>query len=100
MSAKELRAYRTLSSRLVKIQERGSLIGNLLARGVGFKEEEDFLRHEQAKFRTSCKYGKKKEIITLVMEEKMRDNRKNEGKVRKLRDSVLRKIENSMGRHS
>ena len=43
MTAQEIRAFRSLSTRLIKIEERGNLIGNLMARGVGFKEEEDFL---------------------------------------------------------
>ena len=61
MTAKEIRAYRTLSARLIKLEEQGNLIGNLIARGVGFKEEEDFVIHEHSKFRSSSKYQGKKE---------------------------------------
>ena len=100
MAAKDIRAYRTLSAKLVRLEERGKIIGNLIALGIGFKEEEEFVRHEASKFRTSKNFGKKKEIIRLVMSEKLRDNHKIEGKTRKLRNKTLGKIENSMGKNS
>ena len=46
MSKKEVRAYRNLSASLVKIQERGKLINTLIAKNVGFREEEEFVRSE------------------------------------------------------
>ena len=67
---------------------------------MGFKEEEEFLKHEHSKFKCRIEYKKKKEIIVLTMKEKLRDNRKYEGKTRKLRNRALGKIEGTMGRNS
>ena len=58
MSARDIRVYRSLSSKLVKIEERGRLLGM----GVRFKEEEEFLRHNTKKL----KIQKKKEIIKMM----------------------------------
>ena len=62
MSARDIRVYRSLSSKLVKIEERGRLLGILIALGVRFKEEEEFLRHNTKKL----KIQKKKEIIKMM----------------------------------
>ena len=40
MTAREIRVFRNLSSKLIKIEERGRLLGILIERGVGLKEEE------------------------------------------------------------
>ena len=99
MSAQEIRANRNLSSRLVRTEERSKLLGNLIARGVGLKEEEEFLRHEHSKFRCNREYRKKKEIITLAMKEKLRNDRKFEAKTRKSRNLMLGKIEGKWGKN-
>ena len=98
MVAREIRAFRTLSSRLVKAEERSILIGNLIAQGVGFKEEEDFIIHEESKLKGTQKFKKRREILMLTMKEKLRDNRISEGKIRKLRNRELRKIEDKNSR--
>ena len=76
MSAQEIREFRNLSTKLVRAEERGKLLGNLIALRVGFKEEEEFLKHEHSKFKCKIKYKKSKEIIVMAMKEKLRDNRK------------------------
>ena len=51
MTSREIRVFRNLSSKLIKIEERGRLLGILIARGVGLKEEEEFVRHEEGKLK-------------------------------------------------
>ena len=100
MVAKDIRAFRTLSKNLVKIEERSILLGNLIARGVGLREEEEFLLLEQSKFKSNQQFRKKKEIVILAMKEKLWDNRKFEVKTRKLRNRTLSRIEEHLGRNS
>ena len=101
MSAREIRAYRSLSTKLIKIQERGRMIGNLIARGVGFREEEEFMWHESGKYKCQqLKSKKKKEIVNVLMMEKKKDNLKHEQKTRRLRNLTLGAIEGALGRNS
>ena len=101
MSAREIRAYRNLSAKLTKIEERGRLIGNLMARGVGFREEEEFIKHEISKFHNkTTQMTKKKEIVKMMMMEKQRDNIKHGKKIRSLRNKTLGEIENTLGQNS
>ena len=51
MAASEIRAYRSLSTQLVKTEELDKLLGNLIERGVGLREEEDFMRKEEGKLK-------------------------------------------------
>ena len=68
MSAREIRVYRNLSAKLTKIEERGRLIGNLIARGLGFREEEEFIKHEISKFHNkTTQLTKKKEIVKMMV---------------------------------
>ena len=62
MTDSDRRAYRTISKRLVRVEERGVLLRNLLARGIGLKDEEDFISRVGKKFKSGRKFGKKKEI--------------------------------------
>ena len=101
MTAREIRVFRNLSSKLIRIEERGRLLGILIARGVGLKEEEEFVRHEEGKLKCQkTNLKKRKEIVKLLMIEKIRDNKKLEKKTRKLRNRSLGVIEGSMGRNS
>ena len=49
-AAQDMKTLRKLSYQLVEAEERGHLIKNLLAHGVGFREEEEFLRKERKIF--------------------------------------------------
>ena len=72
MTSREIRVFRNLSSKLIKIEERGRLLGILIARGVGLKEEEEFVRHEEGKLKCQkTNLKKRKEIIKLLMIEKI-----------------------------
>ena len=100
MAAPDIRAYRTISSRLIRVEERGIMLKNLLAKGIGLKDEEDFLSRVGSKFKSRKKFGKRKEVLGLMMREKIRDNLYWEGKTRSLRNHFLGKIEKALGRNS
>ena len=76
MSAQDKREYRNLAKNLVQAEERSILLGILVARGVGFKEEEDFYRHEVRKLK--FKGGRnilelRKELVVRTMKKKLID---------------------------
>ena len=50
-TALDIKTLRKLSIQLVEAEERGRHIRNLLANGVGFREEEEFLRKERTNVR-------------------------------------------------
>ena len=49
MAAWEVRKYRNTSYKLVKIEERSKMMERLIARKVGFREIEEFVRKEKYK---------------------------------------------------
>ena len=100
MAESDIRAYRTISKRLVRVEERGIMLRNLLAKGIGLKEEEDFIMRLGSKFKCRKKFGKRKEILGIMMKEKLRDNTYWEGKTRSLRNHFLWKIEKTLGSNS
>ena len=101
MSDRKIREYRKLSTKQVKIQERGRLIESLIAQELGFKEEEEFIRHEKSKFQTrNSKMKKQKEIVKMMMLEKKWDNLRHEKHIRRLRNQALGEIEGALGRNS
>ena len=51
MSAKEVRAFRNLASKLVKTEETGKLLGNLISANIGVREIEEFVIHEDKKLK-------------------------------------------------
>ena len=75
MTAMEIRAYRNLNTKLVRIEELDKLMVNLIEHGIGFKEEEDFLRKEEMKLRGLRGSKLRKEMIIQIMKTKLRDNR-------------------------
>ena len=100
MTASDIRAYRTISRRLIRVEERGIMLKNVLAKGIGLREEEEFISRMGSKFKSRKKFGKRKEVLGIMMKEKMRDNFYWEGKTRSLRNHFLRKIEKTLGRDS
>ena len=55
MSALEIRTLRNLSAKLVKVEERGKLLGELKRSGIGLREIEEFVGHEMGKMRLILK---------------------------------------------
>ena len=94
MSAQEVRAWRNLAKQLVMIEERSKLLGMLIARGIGLREEEEFMIHEKEKFRGE-KVGKlfekkSKEMVAQTMKLKIKDNNIIGERVRKGKKSQER----------
>ena len=82
----EERKFRSLSSKLVCIEERSRLLKNLSKHGIGLREEEEFLRKESLKCKGEKKFDKKNEILKLLMNNKIKDNTRWGTKVRRLRN--------------
>ena len=102
MSAKEIRTLRNLADKLVKIEERDKLLGNLVKSGIGVREVEEFVRHEEDKLRNFQKssYKKKRKIVCMMMEIKIRDNLREGNKIRKTRKRLRQTIEETIGSNS
>ena len=67
MSAQEIRAYRSTSTKLVRLEERNKLLGNLVEAGIGVKEVEEFVTNEENKLRgTKMNYKLKSEIVAKI----------------------------------
>ena len=80
MAAQEVRENSNLSKKLVEIEERGRLLKTLLERKIGLNEEENFVRKELVKTKgvnnnnSKVKTDQRREIITLSMKFKVKDN--------------------------
>ena len=113
MSALEIRAFRNLAYKLVKIQERGKLMGNLISAGIGLREVEEFVRHELNKLKGSYhKEGNQqmnrnnyifkntREIVAKTMAMKQKDNIKMGRGTTRARNKLKGKIEEKLGLRS
>ena len=97
MAASEQEAFRRISRKLVEAEERGTLMSSLIERGLGFKEEEDFMIVAEAKLKGGRAHRKKKEIVSLTMKEKFKDNSLFTAKLRKKRNQARKKLEEALG---
>ena len=50
------------------------MMRNLQAKGIGLKDEEDFISRLGSKFKSRKKFGKRKEVLGIMM--KVRNNSK------------------------
>ena len=100
MTAKEERSFLKLTIQLVQVEERRHLIENLRQHKLGLREEEEFVRHEIEKMRGGGRFGKKDEVIRLLMEEKLRDNNRADCKLRRQRNKVRKKLAEMYGEKS
>ena len=98
MTAMDIRNLRRVTYQLVEAEERSKHIRNLISNNVGFREEEEFWLKEQEKLKGGKSFDKKKSTVTLAMKEKMRDNFKLEGNLRRLRTKFTRVIEDLVGK--
>ena len=82
MSAEEIRALCNLAAKLIKIEERDKLLGNLVKSGIGVREVEEFVRHDEDKLRNFQKsnYKKRREIVCMMM--KSRRGITSEGEIK------------------
>ena len=92
MTAQDIRSLKKVTYQLVEAEERSVHLRNLISRGVGFREEEEFLEKERKKTKGGGGFDKRKEIVILVMREKRKDNLKFEGKLRRLKTKLISRI--------
>ena len=86
---------------MVKIEERDKLMGILVKTGIGLREVEEFVMSEEGKLRNNkSNFKKKREIVATMMEMKLRDNRREGTKIRKTRNRLRHKIEETLGPNS
>ena len=103
MSASEIRTLRTISSKLVRIEELDRFFGILIRYGIGVKEVEDAMRKSTGKLRdqnSATIIKKRREMVTQAMIMKRMDNRGLEDKVRRKRNHFRKRIEDTLGRRS
>ena len=104
MSAQEVRAWRNLAKQLFMVEERSKLLGMLIAKGIGLREEEEFMIHEKEKFRGE-KVGKlfekkSKEMVAQTMKLKIKDNNIIGERVRRARNHKKGVVELRLGSNS
>ena len=98
MSAQDRREYRNLSKLLVQTEERQTLLEILVARGVGFKEEEEYFWHEANKLKGGTnKLELRKELIVKTMKRKLKDNLITKERVQKSKNRCRGRIEMALG---
>ena len=107
MAAQEVREYRNLSKKLVEIEERGRMLKTLMLKNIGLNEEEHFVQKELLKMKTEgvkcnskLKINQRKEMITLSMRFKVKDNYQHMEKIRKKRNWYKGKVEKILGKKS
>ena len=100
MTAQDIRNLRKCTYQLVEAEERGVLIRNLISKDIGFREEEEFRIKEDKKSKGGRNFDKEKLTIKLAMREKLKDNFKFEGSLRRQRTKLVRKIEDILGQKS
>ena len=105
MAAQEVREYRTLSKKLVEIEEKGKMLEKLQKRRVNLNEEELFVQNLQSKFkilgdRRGIKGKQREEVLTITMKYKVRDSTLHGIRVRRRRNYLRSKLEQEMGKRS
>ena len=101
MVAKEVREFRTLSKKLVEIEEKGKMLVKLQKKKICLSAEELFVKGLQAKFKTlGDKRGvmgsQREEVMSITMRYKVKDNTLFGIKVRKRRNYIRGRLENQM----
>ena len=73
MTARDQRVLEKLTIKLTRIEERSTHLRKLIKKGLGFREEEEFLAKEKRKMKGKNFNNKKKEgVISLIMKELVR----------------------------
>ena len=101
----EKREFRNVSKKLVEAEERTKLLKELLKNKVCLREDEEFVRNSNLKFRVlGEKMGqmdrKREEFLGMTLKYKIRDNILYGVKVRRKRDGLRRKLEEMLGKKS
>ena len=101
MAALDLRKLRRTTYQVIETEERGYHLRRLLSKKIGFREEEEFLKRERGKLKGGGKnFDVQKVTIKVAMGEKLKDNYKFEGKLKKQKSKIMGKIADEMGEKS
>ena len=105
MTAKEVRDYRSLSKKLVGIEETAKLMEGLKNRRICLAEEEMFVLNLTSKFKVLGQREEEKnkchdDMAALAIKYKIRDNNLQGTKVRKRRNWLRGRIEHVLGSRS
>ena len=65
MAALDIKNLKKLTYQLVEAEERGILIKNLISQNVGFREEEEFRRKEEKKFKGGKGFDGRKDLLIM-----------------------------------
>ena len=105
MTAQEIRGYRSMSKKLVQIEERAKLLEQLKKRQICLGEEEVFVQNLIKKFKvlgdkTEMKTNCHNDIASIALKYKIRDNSLQCTKVRKKRNWLRGRVETVLGSRS
>ena len=92
MTALDIRTLKKVTIRLAETEEMSKVLRSLVAKRIGFKEEEDFLAKEKSKLKGSKSFDDERRLIKLTMGEKLKDNLKLEIKLKGQRNRLKSKI--------
>jgi len=77
MTARDIKTLKRLNIKLTETEVRSEFLKRMVKKKIGLREEEEFLTKEEIKLRGSKLNSKKREeIVTLLMKEKIKDNKK------------------------
>ena len=98
----EERAYRNVAKKCSETEARGKFFHNLIKAGIGLREIEENVLHEGAKFKGGGGMSnlKRRELVTMFMKEKLKDNILFGVKLRAERYKLRSKVESILGRKS
>ena len=98
----ESRLYKKLASRLVECEERTRMLRKMIVKGVGFKEEEEFIFHEMSKLKGQNKnfWKERTKLLSLLMNRKLKDNISFENSLRMRRDRARLDMSEKLGQNS
>ena len=105
MTAKEVREYRNVAKKLIEVEEKAKLFQVLRKKGVNLPEEEYQVQKNFSKFKVlGNKKGilaqKHEEIMSLSLNLKIKDNNLYGRKLRRKKNWLKGKLEDSMGKKS
>ena len=99
----EDRELRNTAKKCTEREMRVKLIEELVKKKLGFKEVEDFVLKERGKLRTGegiskVNHRKHREIVKKLMEEKLRDSKRESIRLRKEKSAWLGKLKTKLGK--
>ena len=99
MTAKDIRMLKKYDHQIAICDERSYHLRSLMSRNIGFREEEEFSRKVEKKFKGGGAHWKRDEVVKLCMKAKFKDNIKDRERVKWRRSALVRKIETEFGKN-